>query len=161
MAGTSTDPTKNYPLPKFHFQVTWQVANGGPQGSMAFTEVSGLDFETEVIEFRTGDSPHYNKTKQPGLTKYGNITLKRGTFKGDLDFYNYWLDTYYFQGVTVNFRTTVKIDLLDETHQPVFSWSLANAWPTKITSTDLKADANEVAIESMELVHEGLTLIPS
>jgi phage tail-like protein len=161
MAGTSTDPTKVYPLPKFHFQVTWQTSNGGPQGSMSFTEVSGLDFETEVIEYRKGDSPNYNKTKQPGMTKYGNITLKRGTFKGDLDFYNYWLNTYYFQGVTVNFRTTVKIDLLDETHQPIFSWTLANAWPTKVTSTDLKADANEVAIESMELVHEGLVLIPS
>jgi phage tail-like protein len=161
MAGTSTDPTKNYPLPKFHFQVTWQVDNGGPQGTMAFTEVSGLDFETEVIEFRTGNSWKYNKTKQPGMTKYGNITLKKGTFKGDTDFYDYWKDTYYFQGVTKAIRTTVQIDLLDETHSPVFSWILQNAWPTKITSTDLKADANEVAIESMELVHEGLTLIAS
>jgi phage tail-like protein len=161
MAGTSTDPTKNYPLPKFHFQVTWQVDNGGPQGTMAFTEVSGLDFETEVIEFRVGNSWKYNKTKQPGMTKYGNITLKKGTFKGDTDFYDYWKDTYYFQGVTKAIRTTVQIDLLDETHSPVFSWILQNAWPTKITSTDLKADANEVAIESMELVHEGLTLIAS
>jgi phage tail-like protein len=161
MATAATDATSTYPLPKFHFQVTWQTSNGGPQGSISFTEVSGLDFETEVIEYRKGDNPHYNKTKQPGMTKYGNITLKRGTFLGDIDFYNYWLNTYYFQGVKVNFRTQVKIDLLDENHMPVFTWTLANAWPTKITSTDLKADANEVAIESMELVHEGLVLIPS
>jgi phage tail-like protein len=47
---------------------------------------------------------------------------------------------------------------MDESHNPVITWALANAWPTKVQSTDLKADANEVAIESIELVHEGLTI---
>jgi len=48
--------------------------------------------------------------------------------------------------------------LLNEEHEPVVVWKVKNAWPTKIQSTDLKADGNEVAIESMELVHEGLTV---
>jgi phage tail-like protein len=125
---------------------------------MGFTEVTGLDFETEVIEYREGNSVKYNKLKQPGLTKYSNITLKRGTFLGDFDYYELWKQTYYFQEVKGKYRTNVIIQLMDEQHNPVITWSLANAWPTKIQSTDLKADANEVAIESMELVHEGLTI---
>ncbi len=148
-----TDPTKAYPLPKFHFQVSWG------EGKMAFTEVTGLDFETEVIEYRSGDSPFYNKTKQPGLNKYSNVTMKRGTFLGDYDYYNLWVKTFYFQEQTTQYRTTVVIQLLNEQHQPVITWNLLNAWPTKIMSTDLKADANEVAIESMEWVHEGLTIV--
>jgi phage tail-like protein len=150
---TQSDPTKLYPLPKFHFQVSW----GG--GKMAFTEVSGLDFETEVIEYRSGDLPSYNKTKQPGMTKYSNVTMKRGIFLGDYDFYNLWLKTFYFQEQNAQYRTTVIIQLLNELHKPVITWNLLKAWPTKIQSTDLKADANEVAIETMEWVHEGLTIV--
>jgi phage tail-like protein len=149
----ATDPTKLYPIPKFHFQVTWG------SGKLAFTEVTGLDFETEAIEYRGGDSPFYHKTKQPGMTKYANVTMKRGTFLGDYDFYNLWIKTFYFQEKNKQFRTTVIIQLLDETHQPALTWHLNNAWPTKIQSTDLKSDANEVAIESMEWVHEGLMIV--
>jgi T4-like virus tail tube protein gp19 len=50
-----------YPLPKFHFEVNW----GGTR--MGFTEVTGLDFETEIIEYREGNSPVYSKNAQPGL----------------------------------------------------------------------------------------------
>lgn len=148
----AADPTKIYPLPKFHFQVSWGKAR------MGFTEVSGLDFETEVIEYREGNSPVYNKSKQPGLTKYSNVTLKRGTFLGDFDYYEWWKQTFYFQEENAKYRTTVIIQLMDEQHKPIITWSLTNAWPTKIQATDLKADANEVAIESMELVHEGLKI---
>jgi phage tail-like protein len=150
---TATDPTKLYPLPKFHFQVSW----GG--GRIAFTEVSGLDFETEVIEYRSGDSPQYNKTKQPGMTKYSNVTMKRGTFLGDFGYFKLWSKTFLFQELSPSYRTTVIIQLLNEKHLPVITWNLLNAWPTKVQSTDLKADANEVAIESMEWVHEGLTIV--
>jgi phage tail-like protein len=146
------DPTKTYPLPKFHFQVSWGKTR------MGFTEVTGLDFETEVIEYREGNSVKYNKLKQPGLTKYSNVTLKRGTFLGDFDYFELWKNTYYFQEVNGKYRTNVIIQLMDEQHNPIITWSLSNAWPTKIQATDLKADANEVAIESMELVHEGLTI---
>lgn len=147
------DPKKNYPLPKFHFQLDW----GGTR--IGFTEVSGLDFETEVIEYREGSSPTYNKTKQPGLTKYANITLKRGTFLGDFQFFQQWRNTMMFQEGKAKFRRDVTIRLLDEEHQPIISWTVAKAWPSKIQSTDLKADANEVAIETMELVHEGLSIV--
>ncbi|MBK8194097.1 MAG: phage tail protein [Lewinellaceae bacterium] len=147
----------DYPLPKFHFQVEW-----GQDFRIGFTEVSGLDFETEVIEYRAGDSKKYNKTKQPGLTKFSNITLKRGTFEGDFDFFKEWQKTYYFQEgnkTGSKYRRDVTIKLLNESHEPIITWKLENAWPRKVQSTDLKADGNEVAIETMELVHEGLTIL--
>ncbi len=146
----------DYPLPKFHFQVEW-----GDGFRIGFTEVSGLDFETEVIEYREGNNKKYNKTKQPGLTKYSNVTLKRGTFQGDFDFFTEWQKTYQFQegnNTGSLFRRPVTIKLLDENHDPIITWVLENAWPSKVQSTDLKADANEVAIETMELVHEGLRI---
>lgn len=146
-------PAEAYPLPKFHFMVEW---DGGSE--MGFTEVSGLDFETEVIEYRHGASPTYHKSKQPGLTKYTDITLKRGTFVGDIEFYNVWKKTFFFQENKEKFRSDVVIKLLNEEHQPIMVWTVKNAWPSKVQSTDLKADANEVAIKTMVLAHEGLTV---
>ncbi len=144
-----------YPLPKFHFQVDW----GGTQ--IGFTEVSGLDVETEVIEYRHGAAKEYNKTKQPGLTKFSNITLKRGTFQSDNEFFEWWNETKLFQegnSPSSIYRRDVTIKLLNEEHEPIVVWKVKRAWPTKIQPTDLKADGNEVAIESMELVHEGLVI---
>lgn len=137
-----------YPLVKFHFQVDW----GGTK--IGFTEVSGLDVETEIVEYRHGASPEYSKIKMPGLQKFSNITLKRGTFKGDNEFFTWW------NSVSLNTieRRNITISLLNENHEPVVTWKVKNAWPTKVQSTDLKADGNEVAIESMEIVHEGLMI---
>jgi phage tail-like protein len=53
----------------------------------------------------------------------------------------------------------ISISLLDEQHNPVMTWSIVNAWPTKVTSPDMKANGNEVAIETIELAHEGITSI--
>ena len=147
----------DYPIPKFHFRVQW-----GKDFRIGFTEVSGLDFETEVIEYREGSSKTYNSSKQPGRTKYSNVTLKRGTFEGDYDFFMEWRKTFYFQEgnqTGSRFRRNVEIMLLNENHEPIITWTLLNAWPSKVQSTDLKADANEVAIETMELVHEGLSIL--
>ncbi|MDX1910225.1 MAG: phage tail protein [Saprospiraceae bacterium] len=139
---------EEYPVPKFHFSVDW----GGTR--LGFTEVSGLDVQLEVIEYRAGDSPEYFKTKQPGMKKFSNITLKRGTFVGDNQFYD-WLNTVQLNKIE---RRDVTITLLNENHEPIVVWKVKNAFPTKVQSTDLKADGNEVAIETMELVHEGLTI---
>ncbi|MCB0725938.1 MAG: phage tail protein [Ignavibacteria bacterium] len=139
---------ETYPLPKFHFQVDWSG------NKIGFTEVSGLDITTEVIEYRDGASPEYSKIKMPGQRKFSNITLKRGTFKGDNQFFE-WFNTVSLNTIE---RRDITISLLNESHEPVLVWKVKNAWPTKITPTDLKADGNEVAIESLELAHEGLTI---
>ncbi len=138
----------NYPLSKFHFSVDWAGTKIG------FTEVSGLDVETEVIEYREGSSPEYHKIKMPGMQKFSNITLKRGTFQSDNEFYDWW-NTVKLNTIE---RRDITIKLLNEEHEPVIAWKVKNAWPIKVQSTDLKADGNETAIETMELVHEGLTI---
>jgi phage tail-like protein len=137
-----------YPIPKFHFQVEW----GGSK--IGFTEVSGLDVEREVIEYRDGSSKEYSKLKMPGLTKFSNITLKRGSFKKDNHFYKWWVAN---KLETVE-RRDITISLLNEEHTPIITWKVKNAWPSKIQPTDLKSDDNSIAIETMEIVHEGLTI---
>lgn len=88
------------------------------------------------------------------MQKFSNINLKRGTFKGDNDFYK-WYNTIALNTVE---RRDLVISLLNENHEPVVVWKIKNAFPVKITSTDLKSDGNEVAIESLEIAHEGLTI---
>ncbi|MGA7395584.1 MAG: phage tail protein [Terrimicrobiaceae bacterium] len=139
----------NYPLPKFHFSVEW----GGKR--IGFTEASGLDAETEVIEYREGSSPEYSKVKMPGMQKYSNITLKRGTFTSDNDFFDWWKTT---RTLGTPERRDIIVSLLNESHTPVFVWKIKNAFPTKVQATDLKSDGNEVAIETLELAHEGIEI---
>lgn len=137
-----------YPLPKFHFQVDW----GGTK--IGFTEVTGLEVTTEKIEYRDGASPEYSKIKMPGMQSFGDLTLKRGIFAGDNEFYAWW------NSVSLNTieRRDITISLLNENHEPVVVWKVKNAWPTKVTSTDLNASSNEVSVETLVLVHEGLTM---
>ena len=137
-----------YPLPKFHFQIDW----GGTR--IGFTEVTGLDFSIDPIEYRYGTSPEYHKIKMPGMQKFSNITMKRGIFQSDNEYYA-WINTVQLNTIE---RRDLTISLLNESHEPVVVWKVKNAWPVKLTSTDLKADGNEVAIESLELAHEGLTI---
>ncbi|MDQ8180551.1 phage tail protein [Pelagicoccus sp. SDUM812005] len=138
-----------YPLTKFHFVVSW----GGSR--IGFTEVSGLEAETEVIEYREGSSSEYSKIKMPGMQKYANITLKRGTFLGDNDFFEWWKTTRILGKPE---RRDLIISLLNEEHAPVMNWKVKNAFPTKVQATDLKADGSEVAIETLELAHEGIEM---
>ena len=138
-----------YPIPKFHFSVEW-----APGTRIGFTEVTGLTMESDVIEYREGSSPEFHKIKQPGLKKLSPLTLKRGVFQGDIEF-NDWMDTISMNTVE---RRDVTIKLLNENHEPIITWQVLNAWPTKVQSSDLKADGNEVAIETMELAHEGIKI---
>ncbi len=135
-------------MPKFFFQVKW-----GDQ-EMSFQEVSGLDVEAQPIEYRHGDSKEFSTISMPGLTKSGNVTMKKGIFKSDNKFWDW------FKEIKMNTikRLPVTISLLDEGAAPTMVWTLANAWPTKITGTDLKSDGNEVAVESIEIAHEGLKI---
>ncbi|MEO7046202.1 MAG: phage tail protein, partial [Ferruginibacter sp.] len=104
----------NYPLPKFHFQVDW----GGTQ--IGFTDVSGLDITNDPIEYRHGASPEYHKIKMPGQRKFSNIVLKRGIFKSDNEFYN-WFNTINMNTVE---RRDITISLLDESLAPVVVWKV-------------------------------------
>lgn len=139
----------NWPLPKFYFSVKI-----GARDAIAFQEVSGLNTETQVIEYRAGDSKVFSPIKMPGLIKTSSVTLKKGVCVKDNRFWDW------FHQIKMNTikRETVEISLLDEAGKPTMVWKLVNAFPTKITSTDLKSDGNEVAIETLEIAHEGLTI---
>ena len=137
-----------YPFPSFHFKIEW----GGSK--IGFSEASGFNVETQVIEYRDGSSPDYSTIKMPGMQKYGNITLKRGVTTADNEFYLWW-NTHLLNSIE---RRDVTISLLNENHDPVVVWKARNAFPTKVDGVQLKANSNDVAIESMELAHEGLTV---
>lgn len=138
-----------WPLPKFYFTV--KVGN---LSEAMFQEVSGLDVEAQVIEYRHGNGPEFSPIKMPGIKKYANVTLKKGLFKGDNRFWD-WFNKIKMGVIE---RQLVTIKLLDESGAPTMVWTLKNAWPTKITGTDMKSEGNEVAVETLEMVHEGIEI---
>jgi phage tail-like protein len=152
MAADGSAQNSVWPLPAFSFRVTW-----GSQANIPFQEVSGLDTETQVIEYRHSNSPNYSAVKMPGIKKFGNVTLKRGVFVKDNAFWDW------YSKITMNTiaRIAVVIELLDEKGAPTMTWTLKNAWPTKISAPTLKSDGNEVAIQSIEIAHEGITIANS
>ena len=89
------------------------------------------------------------------MHKFSNLTLKRGTLAGDSDFYK-WVNEISLTKVT---RRDIVISLLNETHAPVMTWRAKQAFPVKLQASDMKSDGNEVAIETIELAHEGLNLL--
>lgn len=147
MAGEKQD--NNWPLPKFYFMVDW-----GSTTNIPFQEVSGLDIEAQSISYRHGNSPVFSEINMPGIVKNSNVTMKKGVFANDNSFWD-WYNKIKMNTIE---RQNVVIKLLDESGSPTMTWTLNNAWPTKISSTDLKSDANEVAVESIEIMHEGLTI---
>jgi phage tail-like protein len=147
----STQSTSEWPIPKFRFEVKWDSE------VMAFQEVSGLDVEAQPIEYRAGNSPTFSVQKMPGIKKYSDITMKKGVFKSDNKFWD-WFNEIKMNTVK---RIPVTISLLDEEGNPTMVWTLTNAWPTKISGTDLKSTGNEVAVETIVIAHEGLTIANS
>lgn len=139
-----------WPTPKFKFSVDW----GTTLTNLTFQEVSGLDAETQIIEYRDSNNSIFSTVKMPGIAKYGNVTMKRGIFKNDAAFLSWYSQ---IKMNTIE-RTAVIIKLLDQNDEVVVTWTLNNAWPTKVSATDLKSDGNEVAIDSIEIAHEGLTI---
>lgn len=148
MSDGATQTTNIWPLPKFYFNVDWGDAQ------MSFQEVSGLEAETQPIDYRHGNSKNFSLIRMPGLKKYTDITLKKGTFKGDNTLWNW------FAEIKLNTikRRTVTITLLNELDAVVVTWALTNAFPLKFTSTDLKSQGSEAAIETMVVAHEGLKI---
>lgn len=145
MAGEVQDAV--WPLPKFFFTVTL-----GDDTSVSFQEVDGLDSETQVIEYRHGNNPSFYPIKMPGLGRVGNVTLRKGIFVNDKKFWDWYGE---IKMNTIK-RRTVVISLLDQDAAPKMTWTLNNAWPTKVTGTDLKSEGNEVAVETVEVAYETL-----
>lgn len=137
-----------HPLPNLHFQVEW----GGTR--IGFAEVSGLNATVEVIEYREGAHAEYTPMKMPGRVVYDDVVLKRGIIENDGEFFA-WFNTIQLHKVE---RRSVTISLLNEAHEPVMVWKLRNAFPARIEGPHLKASGNEVAIETIVLSHEGISV---
>ncbi|MBC7934328.1 MAG: phage tail protein [Rhizobacter sp.] len=133
-------------LSRYHFQVQW----GGTR--IGFSEIAGLDIEIETISFREGSSPADSDRKMPGLRKFSNITLKRGIIQGDNEFFE-WINTKQVGNIE---RRDLAISLLDEQHQPAIVWKVKNAFPVKYAGPVLNANSSEIAMESLEITHEGI-----
>ena len=132
--------------PVFQFKVEW----GGSR--IGFTEVSGLSDEVAVIEYREGSSTMNGPVLIPGLKPPSVVTLKRGMMSRDNEFAE-WFNT--VRNGTVE-RRDITISLLNAEYEPTMTWKLANAWPRKTSASDLNAQANEIAIESLELVCDSI-----
>jgi len=145
----ANNESEAWPLVKFSFRVKWG------DDEFIFQEVSGLSSETQVIEYHGGNSKVFSTVKMPGIQKFSNITLKKGVFMGDS---NMWKKYNQIKMNTFK-REQITISLLDEAQKPAMTWMLTNAFPVKITVTDMKSDGNEFAVESIELAHEGLRVV--
>lgn len=119
-----------------------------------FSEVSAPDITSDPAEYREGNMAGKSPGKQSGILKYCNVTLKRGTTESQV--FVRWMKG--IQNGKVS-RKMVVITLMDDEMKGVASWQLEKAWPTKYTAPDFNATSNKVAIESLELVCEGISRI--
>jgi phage tail-like protein len=116
----------------------------------AFQECSGFDSTIDIIEHREGGE-NTTPRKLPGMTKYSNIQLKWG-MTDDRDLYDWHRQTILGQIE----RKNGSIVLLGRDGQEVARWNFVRAWPSKWDGPDLNAEGNDVAIEMLELAHEGV-----
>lgn len=141
--------SRNDPYGQFNFLIEIDgVTTAG------FSEASGLTSDTNIMEYRNGSEPLPSTVRKlPGLIKFGNITLKRG-YTQDITLWT-WRQTV-LNGTPQ--RTTGTVTLLDEARNPVLSWTFTQGWPTKLEGPGLNGKTSEVAVEILEIAHEGLTV---
>ncbi len=151
MAATNDGLTGD-PLVGFHFEVSVGAITG------YFTEVSGLGSESEVVDHKimAKGAKEAIIRKIPGRLKWGDIVLKRGITK-NMDFYNWRKDVE--QGKVDSSRLDASIIMYDQSMAPTAQWDITKAWPSKISGPALSTDGNNVGIEELTLVHEGIKRI--
>lgn len=146
------------PARTFRFHVTSGAFDDGAQ----FSNITGFGATTDVVEYREGNDLRDTTIKVPGMVKYGNVTFKRG-MTGDPSFIRWILGALPaesgYHGIAEPHNITIK--MLDDgaaatTEDAFCTFMLLHAWPANLTLPDLNASSSEVAIETMEIVHEGL-----
>jgi phage tail-like protein len=141
--GERKDPYKNF---RFLVEIDGIVQAG-------FSEASIPDTTQEPIEYREGNQTPTVR-KLPGLIKYGNLTLKWG-ITDSLELYE-WRKLVE-QGKTKDARRNLAVILMDEEGNAASRWEFAEAWPSKYDAPDMDGKGNDVAVETLEIVHEGMT----
>ncbi len=118
----------------------------------SFAEATIPDTTTDSVDYREGTDLPYQR-KLSGLTKYGNITLKKG-LTDSMELYK-WRKQVEDSGA-IKARKSISLTLIDEEGNDKSRWDIIEAWPTKYTPSGFDAKGNAVVIESFELVHEGI-----
>jgi phage tail-like protein len=138
------------PRPGSHFRLDL----GGKEAIGLFRECSGLDSETSVIESTSNDANGLPVVRKvPGPTKWSNITLKRGVDES-ADLWK-WREQVLKVGPD-EARTDGFIELLDYTGSPIARWKFLQGWPLKYTGASLDPKSNDIAVEEIQICHEGL-----
>ena len=144
-------PDYKYPLTKFFFEVAW-----GENVFGGFQEVTGLEVTRDKTEYRHGKDRKFVKRQIPAMKSYGDLTLKRGVFRGDHDFFKWWNGETNPEEDGTPERREITITMYNAKETPVLVWDIEAAWPYKFTATDLNAESNDVAVETLVLCHEGI-----
>ncbi|TMC96438.1 MAG: phage tail protein [Chloroflexi bacterium] len=118
----------------------------------AFRECTGLGSENEVVEYKASDKGKYVIKKVAGNLKWNNITLKRGITDA-MDMWK-WRGLVE-QGQMSEARKNGTITMYNLQGEPIAKWDFTNAWPSKLSGPSANASNNEVAIEELEITHEG------
>jgi phage tail-like protein len=141
------------PYGSFNFEVLITgISDDGTAVKGSFAECTGLEADIAPIEYRNG-SEDITVRKMPGLKKFANIVLKRGVI-GDLAFWNWVVEG--MNGLV--HRTEGSVILLDENRKEVMRWNFTRGWPCKWTGPGLNAKNSEIAMETLEICHEGLAI---
>ena len=137
-----TDPYRGF---RFKVQIDGITKAG-------FREVAGLDVANDAVDYRDGDEATRLR-KLAGLQKFSNVTLKRGV-TDDQDLWKW--RSMVMDGKIKDARKNGQIILLDDEGKEAAEWTFTDGWPTKLTFPTFNATANEVAIDTLEITHEGL-----
>ncbi len=154
MAQSVDDIKATYPLPVYNYR----VEIGGT--AVAFSEASGLDISYETFVFvespTAGGTSGPRAFRMPAQATTAKLTLKKGVVrKESIGQLFDWINT-----VKANIveKKDIYIRLCDEKGDAVVSWKMINAFPYKLDAPAFKADSNEVAIESLELMGDGAVI---
>ncbi len=143
------------PLPVYCFKV--EVSVDGITGLSAFFKtVTGLKYETDVVDFKEG-GVNLSTHRLVGSTKWANIVLSRGFCQGDsMKPLLAWRDAWMDESKAKLKRANGKITMLRTDLSPACSWEFIDGWPCKWEGPDLDASKSELAIEKLEIAHHGL-----
>jgi phage tail-like protein len=140
---------RNDPYGQFNFLIEID----GARVTGGFSECSGLTSDTNVMDYREGSEKQLTARRLPGLMKYNNIVLKRGYTK-DTSLWKWRQNV--IEGTTQ--RSPGAIILLDDARNEALRWNFREGWPVKLEGPALNGKTSEVAIETLEIVHEGIEL---
>lgn len=136
------------PLASFNFKVDMQGTVFG-----SFRECTGMGSETELIEGKESSNGKLVYIKVPGALKWENIVLKRG-ITDSMDIWTWRKQVE--QGNVKQARKNGTITMCDQNGEAIAQWTFKDGWPRKVSGPSFNAQSNEIGVEELEIVHEGI-----